>query len=197
MRLITGTSIVGILLLASAATSTETAATGSAIDFEREVFYAVLEGLYQDGVRNDVVDGILHHDPRMGYVNFVPGCPLCVPALEAFRVYRARPKLESYKGGIDTWGPGLAKAEREALMSKDLVTRLTALPPMIERFVKRRVEMRRLTDGERRAWERKMEEGRKLGMKQLAMQKEQGLMDLWKGIDDCAVCDGANKPFGN
>jgi hypothetical protein len=39
--------------------------------YEEEIFLAVLEGLYRDGVQNAAVDAIVAEDPRSGYpVNF-------------------------------------------------------------------------------------------------------------------------------
>jgi hypothetical protein len=54
------------------------------------VFHAVLEGLYTDGVSNEVVDKILKPDLL---ANFVHQCPLCHPAYQAFLLYRDRQPL--------------------------------------------------------------------------------------------------------
>lgn len=60
--------------------------------FEEEIFLAVLEGLYRDGVQNAAVDAIVAEDPESGHpVNFVYACPICTPAMSAFQAYRARP----------------------------------------------------------------------------------------------------------
>ncbi|HEX6813984.1 MAG TPA: hypothetical protein VF384_20340 [Planctomycetota bacterium] len=42
------------------------------------IFFAVLEGLYGEGVASDDVDLLLRRDPATnGFAYFVPGCPLC------------------------------------------------------------------------------------------------------------------------
>src|SRR5262245_16971335 len=57
----------------------------------RLVFHAVLEGLYEDGVTDDVVNNIVPAD-KTGREkmrrSFVLGCPLCQPVFEAFCVYQ-------------------------------------------------------------------------------------------------------------
>ena len=79
-------------------------------EFDRMIFYAVLEGLYEDGVSNEAVDIVLLKDPTSGsYAHFVYGCPICAPTIDAFRMYRARPQFYSRKGITDTYGTGLEK----------------------------------------------------------------------------------------
>src|SRR5947207_11898373 len=80
--------------LGGAATSAHTSAargTWAESRTSQLVFFAVLEGLYRDGVSNDDVDRIIPpgkngkdtFDPE----HFVYACPLCHPAFEAFRLY--------------------------------------------------------------------------------------------------------------
>src|SRR5688572_10638658 len=58
------------------------------------IFFAVLEGLYRDGVINGDVDLIIPPGeggkPAFDQETFVYACPLCHPAFEAFRLYRQR-----------------------------------------------------------------------------------------------------------
>src|SRR5436190_20481243 len=55
------------------------------------VFFAVLEGLYRDGVSNDVVDLIIPSDKncssQFDLEHLVYACPICHPAFEALRLY--------------------------------------------------------------------------------------------------------------
>src|SRR5688572_32689605 len=62
----------------------------------RLVFHAVLQGLYEDGVDDEVVNNIVPADKKGSEKmrrSFVLGCPLCQPAFEAFAAYQARPKF--------------------------------------------------------------------------------------------------------
>src|SRR2546429_752891 len=66
------------------------------------VFFAVLEGLYRDGVSNDTVDLIIppgaNGAARFEPEHFVYACPLCHPAFEAFSLYRHRKEIFGFKG---------------------------------------------------------------------------------------------------
>src|SRR3954454_17052964 len=80
----------------------------------RMVFFAVLEGLYTDGVSSEAVDGIIGKKTKDGKgdikATFVIECPLCHPVYEAFCLYRQRPAFSGEKGTKDTLGKGLDAA---------------------------------------------------------------------------------------
>ena len=66
------------------------------------VFFAVLEGLYRDGVQNKIVDAIIGEkivkkDDKVK-THFVFRCKLCHATYEAFRTYRNRPAFMQTKG---------------------------------------------------------------------------------------------------
>src|SRR5262245_66503155 len=57
----------------------------------RTIFYAVLEGLYEDGVSNGLVKLMLEKDPKTGnFLHLVYSCPICDPVLDALHVYESR-----------------------------------------------------------------------------------------------------------
>jgi hypothetical protein len=162
----------------------------------RLVFFAVLEGLYEDGVANADVDRILREDPATGHaMHFVYGCPLCTPALDAFRVYRVRPKL-SGKEETDTFGAGLAPELSKRLAGEEMKERLDAVHTLIARWVERRLDGMRLTDAERAEIRSRMAEGRKRGMSKLQETDRAGAAGAFTGINRCAVCDAANDACG-
>ena len=163
------------------------------IRYDRQIFYAVLEGLYHDGVSNETVDRVLMKGKDNGYIHFIRGCPLCVPALEAFRHYRQRPDFVSYKMTRNTWGPGLTEDLRKRLGADELETRLDVVNTLVKRFIKRRLDSLRLTDDELSRWRQHMESGRKKGMAILRSTKQGGGMTEWGEISDCAVCDASNE----
>ena len=73
------------------------------------VFFAVLEGLYRDGVQNEVVDAIIGLAPKQGEqvkTHFVFRCELCHATYEAFKAYRQRPMFMNAKGA-STFGDGV------------------------------------------------------------------------------------------
>ncbi|MEE8105366.1 MAG: hypothetical protein V3T86_07515 [Planctomycetota bacterium] len=157
---------------------------------QQMMFHAVLEGLYTDGVGNDDVDRILEKDDN-GYTNFVYGCPICMPALDALRVYRARPKFYSRKGDPDTFGKGLDEATRKRLAGRP-ADRLAAIETLTKRWVNRRLKSMRLTESEQRDWRQRITEGRKRGMQLLNESRRNGQAGAYEQRKGCALCDGAS-----
>jgi hypothetical protein len=158
-------------------------------DMQKLVFFAVLEGLYSDGVDNVAVDIILGVDPKTKLPrmeeNFVYACPLCLPAYDAFVLYRSRVPFYGRKSGGDTFGPGLDGIVLTKLKSTKKADRLEAIRMLVDRWVNRRLELMRLSAEERKAWTTQIEAGRQQGMK--VLQGDSRKAD-WKG---CAFCDGA------
>jgi len=157
------------------------------------VFYAVLEGLYEDGVSTDDVNRILAVDPRTRqpqfHEHFVDACPLCAPAFDAFVLYRSRPRFHCRKDSADTFGSGLDPILAKKLRSDGKADQLEAIQTMVNRWVIRRLEGMRLTKDEREQWTAVIEEGRRQGMGRLqqAQAANQNEYLGWKG---CAICDG-------
>ena len=152
----------------------------------------MLEGLYRDGVSNEVVDKLIAIDEQTKYpANFVWACPACMPAYNAFRVYRARPEFLGDKGQRDTFGPGLPPAQIERLTAVDLPVSQKALEELIETWMKRRMEALRLTESERTEWRIQMEERRKQGMNYLEGYRK-SLGGSYASMKTCPICEGAN-----
>jgi hypothetical protein len=152
--------------------------------YHRTIFFAVLEGLYEDGVSTEDVELILRRDPKTRYLeNFVYACPICNPARDAFEVYRSRP-MWKYKLPHDTFGKGLDAETHAALWSTDRAARLDAVEGLVRKWVGRRLAMMRLTADERSAYENEFAMMRKEGMSEL---KDSALADMKR----CAMCDGA------
>ena len=157
------------------------------------VFFAVLEGLYRDGVKDDDVDLIIppgeSGKPKFDQENFVYACPLCHPAFEAFRLYRQREFLYGFKAQINTLGPGLDQAVRTRLHSPNADERRQAIEGLISRWVSQRLEMMRLAAAEREAITREMEQGRKQGMGGLKNALLAGQAS--QSRTNCPICDGS------
>lgn len=158
----------------------------------QQIFFAVLEGLYRDGVSNEVVDKIIAIDDQTQYpANFVKACPACTPAYEAFCVYRGRPAFH-LKLAIDTFGPGLPPDQVERLTAVDLAVSQLALEQLIQGWMERRMSALRLTDDERAEWRMEMEERRKAGMEWLDRYQQMGLGGSYASMKTCPSCEGAN-----
>jgi hypothetical protein len=156
--------------------------------YSQTVFFAVLEGLYRDGVSSEVVALVLADDAGTGQPDlFVYACPLCTPAREAFRLYQRRPSFDGQKMPRNTLGRGLPAAVVDELRSPEKQRRLDALQGLIERWVAQRLDSLRLTDDERQEWAHAMEVRRKEGMEML---KQLRVDESWK---NCAICDASAK----
>lgn len=157
------------------------------------VFFAVLEGLYRDGLTNSDVDLIIPPDnegrPRFDNEIFVYACPLCHPAFEAFRLYRQRDQIFGLKGKLDTFGTGLDEAIRTRLRSQNADDRRLAIEGLISRWVSQRLEMMRLTKPEREEITGEIEKGRKQGMSGLKQAVQSGQVS--QSRTKCAICDGS------
>lgn len=185
--------LLAALVLAAGALPAKEDPPGLALDaYHRTVFFAVLEGLYQDGVSSEDVDLVLREDPATGLaMHFVPGCPLCNPALDAFRVYRARPAFVSVKADADTFGCGLGERLRAALRSGEMAERLGAVQELIERWLRARLDAMRLTPAERSAYRNAIEDRSKKGMALLLERQGSGTAGAFAAAKGCAVCDGS------
>jgi hypothetical protein len=166
-------------------------------DYQQELFFAVLEGLYVDGVSSDAVDAIVARDQESGYpANLVWGCPICMPAFDAMTVYRARPRLESHKEITDTFGPGLDPAKMSALTSGAPEQRRAAIMELVQGWAARRMDALRLTDAERDAWRTEMEMLRKKGMEMLTRYRDMAKPGSYASMKACPFCDAANGACG-
>ena len=157
------------------------------------IFFAVLEGLYRDGVPNSDVDLIIPPGKDGGATftpeHFVYACPLCHPAFEALRLYRQRQEFFGLKARINEFGPGLSGEIAAQVRNPDPTQRRQAVEKLISRWVSERLEMMRLTKDEREAITREIEQGRKQGMgglKQTAAQVPGS-----QSRTNCPICDGS------
>ena len=157
-------------------------------DYAQGIFFAVLEGLYADGVANEAVDRMLETEPGTQLPAwFVKGCPVCTPVLQALYVYRARPRLYGVKAEVDTFGSGLAEEVRRELFHAERERANAAIQRLVEGWIRRRLDALRLDEAERTAWRIALEEGRKRGMSLL--QGYRAIDGTYAGRKNCPACD--------
>jgi hypothetical protein len=189
LLLATIVSVVALTLLKGAGTpaSRNARADWPQTRASQLIFFAVLEGLYRDGVSNEDVDLIIPPDKngkgRCEQEHFVYACPLCHPAFEAFRLYRQRENFYGLKAQVNTFGPGLDKALAVRLRSEEAGQRRKAIEELINRWVTQRLEMMRLSKAEHAAITSEREQGRKQGMG--------GLKQASQTRTNCPICDGS------
>jgi len=185
-------------LTAVASTLLATAARGAEAfkETHRFVFYAVLEGCYEDGLSTDEAAQILRKDARGGYAHFIYACPLCTPALHALEAYRSRPaRFYGLKADASTFGPGLASDLKQQLDSDLPEARLMAINAMVKRWITARKTMLRLSEPEQKRLEAELDQMREKGT-QVLKRLETESPDVFKlsafsSVGECAVCNGA------
>jgi hypothetical protein len=154
------------------------------------VFFAVLEGLYEDGVSQGAVDSVVGKtkDGKTEIKRtFVLQCPLCHPVYEAFRLYQQRPE---FRDRGDTFGKGIDPKLEAALRNETLVTRQRGLQTLVHRWVESRLNRMGLSAEEKREWARRLEERSNQGNQLLSQLRG---TDSWYrawGYGFCAACAG-------
>jgi hypothetical protein len=168
----------------------------------RLIFFAVLEGLYEDGVAGEGLELIIPDPEGMtieGHpekTNFVYACPLCMPAFNAFQLYAGRRPFYGQKGTrYNTFGAGL---------SEEMLVRLRGAPQerrdvieeLIREWVQRRLDGMALSEEERAEIEVNLKEMKEKGEEVLKGFQEGMNGDFyaeeyadWK---KCSICSGAN-----
>ncbi len=181
---------------------------------QRLIFHAVLRGLYEDGVRDDVIARLTRTDAATGMpYSFVYACPVCMPAFNALRVYAARPAFYGDKMGATTFGPGLPGELRARLLSEDGPRHRAAIQEIIGGWLAKHIDAMKPTPEERTALDTELEE---LSEKGLAMLRsyldglpvnvlaEPGLPEstreyyraaatVYADWESCPSCDGASE----
>jgi hypothetical protein len=158
------------------------------------MFMAVLEGLYVDGVSNDVIDLII---PNGGFhEHFIYGCPMCMPTYDAMVLYRSRLGFYGMKppdNPPDTFGPGVDAGLRAKLAGTDKEMRLRAIESLIRTWIDRRVDLMSLSEAEETSLRQELERGSKKGGELLERHREADAHGVEESRTFCAVCRAATK----
>ena len=187
------------LLLAGALSLALNTTAASAKDFDdnyRFIFYAVLEGCYEDGIATTNVDQILLMNTNVGFVHFVYACPVCTPTIHALEAYRSRPKhFAGLKTRATTFGSGLNEEQIKKLYSDRPTDQLEVINGLMQTWITRRMTELRLTEEEEKQLKQNLEKLRQEGMKMLKnfqnSDPEHFKMSAFAEARQCAACNGA------
>ena len=169
----------------------------------RMVFFAVLEGLYADGVTDDVVECIVGKamsEKDSLKKNFVPLCPICHPVYEAFALYGKRPSFKD-DSKRNTFGKdGLSPEIIKALKSDSLRTRvLSGIQPLVAKYVGAHMKQMNLTDEQKAELTKKLmtrvNEGTDMYSK--LRETEEGRKLGWLFYGGCGACGGTKDACSN
>lgn len=159
----------------------------------RFVFFAVLEGLYEDGVSKEVVDLVINPtremDSKVKHA-FVFQCDICHAAYEAFVLYNRRQTFQR-SSGRDTFGKGVGE-KFENLRSADAMTRVHALGDMIQPWIVARVVKMKLSNEKQDALvETLLKFKEEANNKLSTLRREDVLYKDWAFYGGCQACEAA------
>jgi hypothetical protein len=160
------------------------------------VFFAVLEGLFTDGVPDEAVDLIVppkaKGDDGVKHT-FVFRCPLCHAAYEAFVQYQHRTGFHGSNEAKSTLGATFDPKITEGLKSKEVRTRVYAMGAMIRPWIERRMTMMNMGAKEQSALLAKLLEhagrGQELFNTYRAVPKS--VYQEWMFYGGCQACEAA------
>jgi hypothetical protein len=162
-------------------------------DVTEGIFFAVLEGCYEDGATTELVDAMRAAEPKSGYpANFVHACPICMPVLCALDLYAARQPFRSSKTRGDTFGTGVEPALVTRILGSDAADRRVAIETLVGRWIRRWLDAHRLTEAERAAWATEFAKGRKIGMEFLEAYRRAFPDAGFDAMKTCPACEAAN-----
>ena len=160
------------------------------------VFFAVLEGLYRDGIQNEIVDAIIgdkiEKKENKVKTHFVFRCKLCHATYEAFRTYRNRPAFMQTKGA-STFGKGASLDLLKKLRSKDARTRIYAMGALVRPWIMHRIKETRKTPEEKTAMKKQFTKYAQEGADLLKTHKraKDGFYLDWSFYGSCQACEAA------
>jgi hypothetical protein len=163
----------------------------------RFIFYAVLEGCFEDGLTTtDVSQILLHRTNENAYFHFIYACPICTATIQALQTYQSRPEhFYSLKSRASTFGAGLSAELKQQLYSDNADDRLIAINSLIQRWIAARMTLLGLSENKRAQLETALEEKRKEGMNHLENFKAEGTAFVnapaFVTLEECAVCNAA------
>ena len=166
-------------------------------DAHRFIFYAVLEGCFDDGLTPEDVSQILLHRPNENaYFHFIYACPICTATIQALQTYQSKPeRFYGVKNARGTFGAGLSAELKQQLYSHNANDRLAAINSLIQRWISARMSLLGLSDEQRAQLQSALEEKRKEGMSMLETFKAEGTAFVnapaFVTVEECAACNGA------
>jgi hypothetical protein len=194
-----------VLLSLSSARSLQSENPEDETKYHREfrlIFFAVLEGLYEDGVAGEALELIIPDERGMMIddapekTNFVYACPICTPTFDALRLYKSRSPFYAQKSTkFNTFGLGVSDEVMKELRGTPQQRR-NAIEKLINKWIQKRLNNTKLTDCEREQIEKNLSSMRKKGEKMLKLfQSEKNYDSFRKHYENwkkCAACSGVS-----
>ena len=169
----------------------------------RFVFFAVLEGCFEDGVRQQEIDLMIPIRPdrenrRSIVKNMVYSCPLCSAVFDGLRLYSDRQGFISGMSKTEwynTFGQGLDEKTRKALAEEGASCR-KAIQGLVNTWIEKRISKSGMTPEEVKTIRKQLALMRDDGEKALKAMQEgkmgEKLQKNYEGWKECPICQGAS-----
>ena len=169
----------------------------------RFVFFAVIEGCFNDGVGQAEIDLMIPIRPerenrRSITKNLVYTCPLCSAVFDGLRLYSDRQGFisgMSKKEWYNTFGEGLDAKTKKALANEGEECR-KAIQDLVHKWIETRIKKLRLNPKEGRALREKLAAMRDEGEKALKKFQDgehgEELQKNYQAWKTCPVCAGVS-----
>jgi hypothetical protein len=156
----------------------------------RFIFYAVLEGAYEEGLSEETVSILLG---EKGTEHFVISCPICDPAYAALRAYQDAPKFTSKKASHKGFGSGLSKEEK-TILSGPIEERRKFIRTLVSRWIEARFALVNLPEDREKTMRESLQKMSEKGTAILEFFKKGGngdqLAEAYAGWEFCPSCSG-------
>ena len=176
---------------------------GKFSEAHRFVFFAVLEGCFDDGVRQQEIDLMIpirsdRENRRSIVKNMVYSCPLCSAVFDGLRLYSDRQGFISGMSKTEwynTFGQGLHEKTRKALAEEGASCR-KAIQGLVNTWIEKRISKSGMTPEEVKTIRKQLALMRDDGEKALkAMQEGKmgaKLQKNYEGWKECPICQGVS-----
>ncbi len=152
------------------------------------VFFTVIEGLYRDGISQEVVDLVIGHaEANKVDRAFVFRCPLCHACFEAFALYQRRPTFNGTAGRNTIGNRVISEEVMAGLRARNPRVFGVAFATIVQPWIKADLT-ERLANGEdglelMKKYVKLAEEGNKLKTAYTRCQACDAIVDIAKGIE--------------
>lgn len=158
---------------------------GFDLELETFVYDAVRSAAEAQRLPRPVLDKLLARDPKSGNpLSFIPGCPICIPAMLALGDWMAEAPEEA--------APGADLALLELLSQPKELGRTAALARWLKDQLAQALLARGGSEAEREAWQARIQAGVDEGQRQLRTWRARGER-AYQLMWSCQLCDAARK----
>lgn len=161
-------------------------------DVQKFVFISVLDGLFELGLPDEVVDKILTVDDKGRPLSFIWECPICHPVYDAFKTYRSRSQFLGRPAGERDFAVKATPEQLAELSQDDPLARTSAVGRLVRTLIQDGIARARWNEAERADWTARIQKAEKEGQRQLRQRQAEGVK-VYEAMWSCKMCDAASE----